>query len=62
MQYRKKKNKGMQIKKEEGNLSVTDKTVVSVENSKESIKLLKELIHELGTVTGYRSIHEQFYF
>ena len=52
MQYRKKKNKGMQIKKEEGNLSVTDKTVVSVENSKESIKLLKELIHELGTVTG----------
>ena len=62
MQYRKKKNKGMQIKKEEGNLSVTDKTVVSVENSKESIKLLKELIHELGTVTGYRSINEQFYF
>ena len=60
MQYRKKKNKGMQIKKEEGNLSVTDKTVVSVENSKESIKLLKELIHELGTVTGYRSIFKRW--
>jgi len=43
-------------------LSVTDKTVVSVENSKESIKLLKELIYELGTVTGYTSINEQFYF
>ena len=50
-----KKNKGMQIRKEEVKLSLfADDMILYVENPKDTIRKLLELISEFSKVTGYK--------
>ena len=47
--------KGIQIGKEEVNLSLfADDMILYLENPKDSTRKLLELIHEFGKVTGYK--------
>ena len=47
--------KGIQIGKEEVKLSLfADDMILYIENSKDSIRKLLELIHEFGKVAGYK--------
>ena len=62
---RRKRNKGFQIGKEEVKLSLfADDTILYIENPKDSIRKLLELISEFSKIAGYKSIHRnhlQFY-
>ena len=50
-----KKIKGTQIGKEEGKLSLfADDIILYIENPKDSIRKLLELINEFSKVTGYK--------
>ena len=52
---RKKRNKGIQIGKEEVKLSLfTDDMILYIENPKDATRKLLELINEFGTVAGYK--------
>ena len=54
----KKKKKGIQIKKEEVRFSLfADDTKLYIENPKDAIRKLLELINEYYKVTGYKIIH-----
>ena len=61
----KKEIKGIQIRKEEVKLSLfADDMILFIENPKDTIRKLLELISEFSKVTGYKSIHGnhlQFY-
>ena len=47
--------KGIQIRKEEVKLSLfADDMILYIENPKDSIRKLIELIHEFGKVAGYK--------
>ena len=52
---RKRETKGIQIRKEEVKLSLfADDMILYIENPKDSIRKLLELISELGKVAGYK--------
>ena len=52
---RRKIDKGIQIGKEEGKLSLfADNMILYIENSKDATRKLLELINEFGNVAGYK--------
>ena len=55
---RKKEIKGIQIGKEEVNLSLfADDMILYIENPKDATRKLLELINEFGKVAGYKLMH-----
>ena len=52
---RRKRNKGIQIRKEEVKLSLfADDMILDIENPKDATRKLLELINESGKVAGYK--------
>ena len=55
---RRKRNKRIQIGKEEIKLSLfADDMILYIENPKEATRKLLELINELGKIEGYKLVH-----